>query len=68
MQAVRKVSRPSGRSAGSRKVSEKEIHHCPVMQELCKLQSEEFLLRPALFFQQHTILAMQCVKAIYTMG
>ena len=26
---------------------EKKIHHYPVMQGLCKLQSEEFLLRPA---------------------
>ena len=31
-----------GRQAG-----EKQIHHYPVMQGLCKLQSEEFLLRPA---------------------
>ena len=36
----------TGKSVG-RPSAEKKIHHCPVMQGLCKLQSEEFLLRPA---------------------
>ena len=36
----------TGKSVG-RPSDEKKIHHCPVMQGLCKLQSEEFLLRPA---------------------
>ena len=36
----------AGKSVG-RLAGEKQIHHCPVMQGLCKLQSEEFLLRPA---------------------